>query len=149
MKAFNDFAGFVAGWAVMLDYTVDTALFSLASAGYLSFFFPEVIHGDLLLSFLGLHLVLPFLGLIAASLVVVLLVVNIIGIRESSLFNEVLVSFDLLVEGLILVSGLLLAFTVARFLGQLSVVGNPIAHFNIVYAIPSLGLRVARISFTA
>ena len=27
MKAFNDITGFVAGWAVMLDYTVDIALF--------------------------------------------------------------------------------------------------------------------------
>mgnify|MGYP002153782807 FL=1 len=42
MKAFNDMIGFIAGWAVMLDYTVDIALFSLASAGYLSFFLPSL-----------------------------------------------------------------------------------------------------------
>lgn len=141
MKAFNDFAGFIAGWAVMLDYTVDIALFSLASAGYLSFFFPRIIGGYLTFSLLDHQLSIPFLGLVAASLVAVLLVVNIIGIRESSLFNEVLVSFDLVVEALILIVGFLLAFTVARFLGQLNVVGNPTHHFNIAYSFPSLGVQ--------
>jgi len=141
MKAFNDFAGFVAGWAVMLDYTVDIALFSLASAGYLSFFFPRIVREDLFVSFIGHRFAFPFLGLIAASLVILLLLINVIGIRESSLFNEVLVSFDLLVEGLILISGLLLAFTVARFLGQVSILGNPVAHFNIAYPLPALGIQ--------
>jgi basic amino acid/polyamine antiporter, APA family len=141
MKAFNDFAGFIAGWAVMLDYTVDIALFSLASAGYLGFFFPRIIRGDFLIALLGFRVTLPFLGLIAASLVALLLLVNVVGIRESSFFNEVLVSFDLVVEALVLVSGLLLAFTLARFLGQVTVIGNPVAHFSIAYAIPSLGVQ--------
>ncbi len=141
MKAFNDFAGFVAGWAVMLDYTVDIALFSLASAGYLSFFFPGITTGHFLLTILEFQFSIPHLGLIAAALVALLLIVNIIGIRESSFFNEILVSFDLVVEAIILILGFLLAFSLARFLGQISVVGSPLLHFNIAYSLPSLGVQ--------
>ena len=141
MKAFNDLVGFIAGWAVMLDYTVDIALFSLASAGYLSFFFPRIIGGQVLVDLLGLKLAIPFLGIIAGALVLLLLAVNIIGIRESSMFNEILVSFDLFVEAIILVSGFVLAFSLARFLGQVTTFGSPILHPNIAYALPSLGVQ--------
>lgn len=141
MKAFNDLVGFIAGWAVMLDYTVDIALFSLASAGYLSFFFPGIIGGHILVEFLGLKLVIPHLGIIAGTLVILLLAVNIIGIRESSLFNEILVSFDLVVEAIILVSGLVLAFSLARFLGQVTTFGSTTQHLNIAYSLPSLGVQ--------
>jgi len=141
MKAFNDLVGFIAGWAVMLDYTVDIALFSLASAGYLSFFFPRIIGGQVLVDLLGLKLAIPYLGIIAGALVLLLLAVNIIGIRESSMFNEILVSFDLFVEAIILVSGFVLAFSLARFLGQVTTFGSPILHPNIAYALPSLGVQ--------
>ncbi len=141
MKAFNDLAGFIAGWAVMLDYTVDIGLFSLASAGYLSFFFPRIVQGHFVLGLFGMQIAIPHLGLIAAVLVAVLLVVNVIGIRESSLLNEVLVSFDLIVEGIILVFGFVLAFSIARFLGQIGVVGSPLPEINIAYSLPSLGVQ--------
>jgi basic amino acid/polyamine antiporter, APA family len=141
MKAFNDLAGFIAGWAVMLDYTVDIALFSLASAGYLSFFFPGITTGHFVVGMFGIALVIPDLGLIAAALITVLLIVNIIGIRESSLFNEILVSFDIFVEAIILVFGFVLAFSLARFLGQVGVLGSPLPHLNIAYSLPSLGVQ--------
>ena len=141
MKAFNDLFGFIAGWAVMLDYTVDIALFSLASAGYLSFFFPNIVNGHAILQLFGLTLSIPNLGIIAAVMVVFLMMVNIIGIRESSWFNEIFVSFDLIVETVVLVFGLLLAFSLARFLGQVTVLGSPEVHVNIAYALPSLGVQ--------
>jgi APA family basic amino acid/polyamine antiporter len=141
MKAFNDLAGFIAGWAVMLDYTVDIALFSLASAGYLSFFFPRITAGYLVVSILGRPFIFPHLGLIAATLVAVLIALNIIGIRESSFFNEILVSFDIVVEATILVFGFLLAFSLARFLVQIGVAGSPVFHVNIAYSLPSLGVQ--------
>jgi APA family basic amino acid/polyamine antiporter len=141
MKAFNDLFGFIAGWAVMLDYTVDMALFSLASAGYLSYFVPSIKSGHILLEVLGMRLAVSHLGIVAGVMVAFLLVINIIGIRESSLFNEILVSFDLIVEAVILVSGLLLAFSLARFLGQFAVVGSPEPHATIAYSLPSLGIQ--------
>ena len=141
MKAFNDLLGFIAGWAVMLDYTVDMALFSLASAGYLSFFIPSIRTGHAVLQVLGLSVSIPHLGIVAGVMVAFLMVVNIVGIRESSFFNEVLVSFDLVVEAVILISGLLLAFSLARFLGQTTAFGSPEFHINIAYSLPSLGVQ--------
>ena len=38
LKAFGPFHGFVAGWGLMLSYTVDIALFALATVGYLQVF---------------------------------------------------------------------------------------------------------------
>ena len=141
MKAFNDLVGFVAGWAVMLDYTVDMALFSLASAGYLSYYLPWTKGGHFVVALFDMKLSIPFPGLIAAALIFALLIVNIIGIRESSLFNEILVSLDLIVESIILISGFFLAFGLARFLGQLGIFGSPILHVNVAYSLPSLGVQ--------
>jgi APA family basic amino acid/polyamine antiporter len=141
MKAFNDLVGFIAGWAVMLDYTVDMALFSLASAGYLTFFLPSVRSGYVALQFFGLDLAVPDLGVVAAAMVAFLMLVNVLGIRESSFFNEILVSFDLIVEAVILVSGFLLAFTLAQFLGQVTTLGSPIFQLKIAYSLSSLGVQ--------
>ena len=141
MKAFNDLAGFIAGWAVMLDYTVDIALFALASAGYLSFFFPWIRAGRLVLALGPLSIGIPHLGIIAAVMIVGLLLVNIIGIRESSLLNEILVSLDLVVEAVILIFALVLAFSITQFLSQVWIFGSPIPHVNIAYSLPSLGIQ--------
>jgi APA family basic amino acid/polyamine antiporter len=111
MKAFNDLAGFIAGWAVMLDYTVDIALFSLASAGYLTFFLPSIVP--------GIQITEKTLGLLAASLVSFLLILNVVGIRESSFFNGVLVALDLAVESVILTLSLGLNFNWSSFVNQI------------------------------
>jgi APA family basic amino acid/polyamine antiporter len=141
MKAFNDMVGFVAGWAVMLDYTVDMALFSLASAGYLSFFFPWMKSSFFPLSLLGLEFRISYIGFAAFVLVIALLLLNSIGIRESSAFNELLVSLDLVVESVILITGVLLAFGLMLFLSQITDFGAPSVFSNIVYVMPSLGTQ--------
>ncbi|WP_338826517.1 amino acid permease [Neomoorella thermoacetica] len=40
LRGLGDFWGFVAGAALLLDYTIDIALFATASAGYINFFLP-------------------------------------------------------------------------------------------------------------
>ena len=40
LRGLGDFWGFVAGSALLLDYTIDIALFAVASSGYVNFFFP-------------------------------------------------------------------------------------------------------------
>ena len=140
MKAFNDMIGFIAGWAVMLDYTVDIALFSLASAGYLSFFFPSL-HGYWILAILGLDIRISYIGFVAFAMVLGLLLLNSVGIRESSAFNELLVSLDIGVESVILVAGILLAFSMALFLSQIVDFGAPSTFAHIDYVMPSLGTQ--------
>jgi APA family basic amino acid/polyamine antiporter len=141
MKAFNDMVGFVAGWAVMLDYTVDIALFSLASAGYLSFFLPWLKRSFFEIAVLGVDLKISYIGFSAFLLVVALLLLNLVGIRESSAFNELLVSLDLFVESAILIGGVLLAFGLALFLTQITDFGALSTFTNIVYVMPSLGTQ--------
>jgi APA family basic amino acid/polyamine antiporter len=141
MKAFNDITGFVAGWAVMLDYTVDIALFSLASAGYLSFYLPWLKSSHFLFSILGFQLRISYIGFTAFLLVIALLLLNSVGIRESSKFNELLVSLDLVVESSILITGMLLAFGLALFLSQVNDFGATLVFSNIVYIVPQYGTQ--------
>src|SRR5256712_2177032 len=126
MKAFNDLAGFVAGWAVMLDYTVDIALFSLASAGYLTFFFPSIASSN------------EKVGLLAASLVIILLLLNIVGIRLSSLLNEVLVGLGIVVQSIILILSLTLNFNWGFFVQQVLNVGVDVPQAGIEYFLPNV-----------
>ncbi len=116
MKAFNDLTGFVAGWAVMLDYTLDIALFALATAGYLSFFIS------------GLNI-----GLAAVTFIAGLIFINLVGIKYSSALNSIFVSLDLLVEATILVTGFLWAFNLNSALNQFTIVGTPNSLAGVFY----------------
>ncbi|MGB9727692.1 MAG: APC family permease [Nitrososphaeria archaeon] len=98
-KAFGKLNGFIAGWGLMLDYTVDIALFSLASVGYLGFLV-KTFTGT------GILMINPFYGLCAVLLIILLIGLNIIGIKYSSKFNEVFVLIDLLTVSIVLVLGL-------------------------------------------
>lgn len=97
-RAFGRLNGFIAGWGLMLDYTVDIALFSLASVGYLGF---------LVKMFTGTSILMinPFYGLCAILLITLLIGLNIIGIKYSSRFNEIFVLIDLLTITIIVVLG--------------------------------------------
>src|SRR5579859_1782684 len=103
LRGLGDFWGFVAGWAVLLDFTIDIALFALASAGYFNFFFPAL-NMTVNLNILGFAFpgVQPLLILEGTTFVVMLTVLNIIGVRESSKFNEILGALDVISESTIL-----------------------------------------------
>lgn len=119
-KAGGDMLGFLMGWAILLDYILDIGLFSIASAGYLSFIFPdlrgEIIIGGVALSRIGITAFIIVLGLI---------VINIIGIRESSNFNVALVLLTITTELLVLFLGFLFVFDLNKFVSQLTSFGNP------------------------
>lgn len=99
MKAFGPFHGFVAGWGLMLSYTVDIALFALATVGYL-----QVVVAPFFSSFSLVQP--PYYAEVSLALVVLLLVLNLIGIRYSSKLNELIVAIDLVTVTLFLVFGL-------------------------------------------
>jgi len=42
LRGLGDIWGFLGGSALLLDYTLDIALFATASAGYFNFFFPSI-----------------------------------------------------------------------------------------------------------
>jgi APA family basic amino acid/polyamine antiporter len=91
LRGLGDFWGFVAGSALLLDYTIDIALFSVACAGYINFFLPYVgiRSSDLVLSLGSAHQVEWFWLVETLCLILCLIWLNIRGIRESSRLNEI------------------------------------------------------------
>jgi APA family basic amino acid/polyamine antiporter len=99
MKAFGKVHGFIAGWGLMLDYTIDIALFALATVGYLGFILKNFFsNGTLLIS--------PYYAVASVILIIFLIGLNIIGIRHSSRLNEAVVGISLLTVSIFFLFGL-------------------------------------------
>ena len=112
LRGLGDFWGFMAGVALLMDYTIDIALFATASTGYANFFLPYfgIRLADFAVTFGPFQNVnLLWLGE-TLVMIVVLRVLNVRGIRESSLVNEVIGLMDLLLEISVVVSGFVLAW---------------------------------------
>ncbi len=97
-RALGDFFGFVAGWAVLLDFTIDISLFAWFTIGYLSVTIP----------WLSSHHVFYFVAVLAVT--AFLTTINVIGVRQSSRVNEIVSGIDVVNETLILVAGFFLAW---------------------------------------
>jgi len=108
LRGLGDIWGFIAGAALLLDYTIDIALFATASAGYINFFFPSI--RNFSVDFGPFREVNLLWGAESLALIFFLMTLNIKGIRESSLFNELIGALDMLLEGTILVFGFLFAW---------------------------------------
>ncbi|MGA7746524.1 MAG: APC family permease [Candidatus Aquilonibacter sp.] len=100
-RGLGDFFGFIAGWAVLLDFTIDIALFSWSCVDYLSELLPQVSA--------PFHPWSHFILVI--GLIVGLCVLNIIGVRESTAFNGFVSALDVVSETAILSLGFLFAFS--------------------------------------
>ncbi len=108
LRGLGDFWGLVAGGALLLDYTIDIALFAYASAGYVNFFFPTVREFSVTIG--PFHGVNPLWGLESLLIIVFLMFLNIKGIRESSLFNSVIGAIDMAIETSIITLGFVFAW---------------------------------------
>ncbi|HEV2038342.1 MAG TPA: APC family permease [Candidatus Eremiobacteraceae bacterium] len=98
MRALGDFIGFVAGWAVLLDFTIDIALFAWFTIGYISFLIP----------WLGDHKPVYFACVLLVT--AFLTVLNSMGVKQSSRLNELVSALDVVTETVILVCAFLLAW---------------------------------------
>lgn len=108
LRGLGDFWGFVAGVALLLDYTIDIALFAYASMGYLNFFFPGIANLKVTLGpFTNIN---PILALETLAVIGFLVWLNIRGVRESSLLNEILGIVDIVTESTIIIMGFLFAW---------------------------------------
>jgi APA family basic amino acid/polyamine antiporter len=116
LRGMGDFWGLLTGCALMLDYTVDIALFAMASAGYVNFFFPAARQFSVDLGPFS-HVNLVWLTE-SMALIVFLVGLNTKGVRESSLFNEVLGALDMLMESSIIILGFAFAWRPDLFLHQ-------------------------------
>jgi basic amino acid/polyamine antiporter, APA family len=97
-RALGDFVGFIAGWAVLLDFTVDIAIFAWATIAYVSILVP----------WFDEHLHVRFGAVVVVT--AFLTVLNVIGVRQSSRLNELVAAVDICNESLILVCGFLFAW---------------------------------------
>jgi APA family basic amino acid/polyamine antiporter len=100
LRGLGDIFGFIAGWAVLLDFTIDIALFTWSCVDYLSALMPIMDSGA--------HPWIHFA--MTTGLIVALCVLNIVGVRESTAFNGFVSALDIVSETAILSLGFLFAF---------------------------------------
>ena len=110
LRGIGDLWGFIAGAALLLDYVIDISLFTVIAFGYLNFFLPYLTFGhsfpDFALTVGPVHVL--WLWLIETVAGIGLLIwLNYIGIRISSLVNEVLGIITIIAQSLIVVAGFL------------------------------------------
>jgi basic amino acid/polyamine antiporter, APA family len=91
--AFNDLVSFIAGWGLLLDYIVTIAISAFAVGGYLSYFHPDLMIASVQIGF-------------AVSLIFILFLLNLIGIRESTRISLILALFTLITQAIIIFIGL-------------------------------------------
>jgi Amino acid transporters len=120
LRAWNTLASFIAGWAIILDYVLCTALFATAASGYFKYVFTGLEGLKLAIGPVSIS----SLALIAAAIVLLLIVVNYVGIKYSAGLLVGIVSVGIAVQALIIAVGFLTAFDPSRFLSQLSELGN-------------------------
>lgn len=100
MRGLGDLLGFVAGWAVLLDFTIDVTLFAWASVDYLSQLIPVFVSST--------HPWVHFT--VVLVMIVALAALNVLGVRESTAFQGLVSAMDVISETLILCLGFLFAF---------------------------------------
>jgi APA family basic amino acid/polyamine antiporter len=107
MRGLGDVFGFTAGWSVLLAFTVDIALFAYISVSYLDRFFPQWNHA-------------PYIIYEGIAMVVLLLILNTVGVRESSRLNELVGAIDVLAESTLIFIGFFFAFNPDFYWHQVS-----------------------------
>jgi basic amino acid/polyamine antiporter, APA family len=100
MRGLGDIFGFIAGWAVLLDFTIDVTLFAWSSVDYTSQLVPALVN--------SIHPWLHFLVVLA--LVLGLCLLNVLGLRGSTAFQGFVSALDIISETCILCFGFLFAF---------------------------------------
>ncbi len=90
--AFNDLISFIAGWGLLLDYIVTIAISAFAVPPYLAYFFPD-------LKLMGVQM-----GF-SVGLIIILFVINILGVRQSTRISFVLAGFAIMTQALIILIG--------------------------------------------
>ncbi|HTY91137.1 MAG TPA: APC family permease [Methanocella sp.] len=153
-EAFNDFWGFIAGWGLLLDYTIDIALFGWITMGYLGSFFHNL--GQAGVPYVGALASLNSLNtavsggvsdytvqaLATIILSVLLMALNYIGIRESANFNIFLSGLSILSEIILLLIGFAIVWNLTTFMGNITQLGTGVSWANFGW-----GITVAMVSF--
>ncbi len=126
---FNDLVGFISGWALMLSYIVTIAISAFTIPPYLGFFWAPLKED-------------PVVGTtVSMGIIFFLMLINVIGVKETSIVNIMAAVLDLFVQILIIILGFLLVFNFDKLV------------HNITLHWPSwdklfLGIALAAIAYT-
>ncbi len=111
-RAFNQPIGFIVGWVQLLNYTATASISAYFAIGYLGVFgrylplFDLLRHNDLA------HVTAT------VALIGVLVILNVIGIQESSLLNLVLAITDLITQFVLVILGVILLLNIRTVIGN-------------------------------
>jgi APA family basic amino acid/polyamine antiporter len=95
----NSMVGFIAGWALMLSYVATMAISAYTIPPYLSYFWPEFDE--------------PVIGtFVAIGIIAFLMIINVLGVRESTRLNIVFIVVDILTQIAIVIMGIVLILLV-------------------------------------
>jgi APA family basic amino acid/polyamine antiporter len=94
----SNFVGFTAGWALMFGYIVTIAISAFAVPSYLGFFWMPLKTSPVVMT------------TFAMGLVIFLMVINVVGVKESSVLNISLTILDLATQLLLILLALLFFF---------------------------------------
>jgi len=95
---FNDVAGFAAGWALMLSYIVTISISAFTIPPYLGFFWAPFKES-------------PIMGTATSmGIVVLLMVINVIGVKQTSLLNIGAAILDITTQVSLVIIGFILLF---------------------------------------
>jgi APA family basic amino acid/polyamine antiporter len=126
---FGNMAGFVAGWALMLSYIVTISISAFTIPPYLGFFFEPFKDSVIIGTFTSM------------GIVCFLMILNVVGIRETSLINVGAAVIDILTQVSLVVIGFILLFDPANI--WRSIVDHWPSTSNLF-----LGIALATIAYT-
>jgi APA family basic amino acid/polyamine antiporter len=127
--AFGDTAGFVAGWALMLSYIVTISISAYTIPPYLGFFWEPFKTS-------------PIIGTFASiGIVFFLMLLNVVGIRETSFINVGATVLDILTQVSLVVIGFILLFDPTVLIHR--IIDNWPTTNNLV-----MGIALATIAYT-
>lgn len=106
--AFNDLSGFISGWALMFGYIVTIAISAYTIPSYLAFFWPVLKES----AFLG--------TIVAMGVVIFLILINVLGVRESSVFNLGLAILSLITQLLLIILAFIFLFSPSVFFERIT-----------------------------
>jgi len=129
---FNDVGGFVGGWALMLSYITTITVSAYTIPPYLSYFWPVLRE--------------PVMGTaLSMGIILFLMLLNVIGIRESSRLNIGFIAIDITTQVTLVILGitLILAVNPGVLFQHMFSAGNWPSTGNLVF-----GIALAALAFT-
>ncbi len=95
---FNELVSFISGWALMLSYVVTISISAFTIPPYLAFFWAPLKESETVGT------------AVAMGLVLLLMIINVVGVKETAFVNVLASILDLTTQGLLVITGLFFLF---------------------------------------